>query len=358
VSKLERYAELVREHNPENGVAVDERVFVGPDEVIERVGKLEQLYRALKGIDILALYDRRIAHDGMHDEDIYDHGRYYAYLRFELKGQSREEKEENLVNALAPVVEQFGREAVFKYFPGVIKGRSVTEDLKIRPENEDYPSYYSDFRTNYAEKMALEEVPDKVLSQIRNEEDALLEEYDWNTLYVTDSKGKLIEICGDVYLITDSEIEETKVYAALWNFIIENNEDSLYDFSIATDGEYPKDEYNPFGRYYAYVKLELKGLSDEGRKKFLEDILPEDIVKKIGIDDLIQIFPKTVNGDPVTQPLTLRPDEEEFPSYFNQKKIEKGKERAYKQVIYKIRAAIVEKLAGILGEVKKVIILE
>lgn len=358
MSRLERYAELLQEIDLENGVAVEERLFVGPEEVIERVRKLEKLFQALNKINILGLYNKTIAHDGMHDEDIYDHGRYYAYFNFELKGQSSEEKEEILVKSLEGIVEEFGREMVLKYFPKVIKGRRVTEDLKIRPEDEDYPSYYSEFRMNYAEKMAKEEVPNKVLSAIRDDEDALLEEYDWNTLYMTSPNGKLIEICGDVYLVEESEIEEVKVYAQLWNFLIENGEESMYDFTIATDGEYPKDDYNPFGRYYAYVKLELKGLSEEGRRQFLKDTLPEDITEKIGIDELVQIFPKVINGDLVTQPLTLRPDEEEFPSHFNNKKIEQGKERAYKQVLYNIRAAIVDRLADILGEVKKVIILE
>ncbi|MCD6120767.1 MAG: hypothetical protein J7K04_02905 [Spirochaetales bacterium] len=358
MSRLERYAKLLEGIDLENGVAVEDRIFVGPEEVIEKVRELEKLYKALSRVNILELYNRTIAHDGMHEEDIYNHGRYYAYFNFELKGQSNEEKEEILVKSLESIVEEFGKELVLKYFPKVIKGRRVTEDLKIRPEDEDYPSYYSEFRTNYAEKMAKEEVPYKVLSGIREDEDALLEEYDWNTLYVTASDGKLIEICGDVYLIEEGEVKEAKVYAQLWNFLIENGKESMYDFSIATDGEYPKDEYNPFGRYYAYVKLELKGLSEDGRKKFLSDTLPEDIVKKIGIEELSQIFPKVINGDLVTQPLTLRPDEEEFPSHFNERKIEKGKERAYKQVLYNIRAAILDRLADILGEIKKVIILE
>ncbi len=358
MERIERYSRLLEQIDMENGVTIEDRTYYGPDEVINELRELEELYQAIKNVDILSLYDRTIAHDGLHDEDIYDHGRYYAYFNFELKGQSAEEKEENLVNALSDIVERFGKERVIRYFPKSIKGRQVTEDLKIRPEDEDYPSYYSKFRMDYAEKMAKEEVPNEVLSKIRDDQDAILDRYDWNTLYVADTNGELIEVCGDIYLVPSDKIEALSLYAKLWNELVDKGEEYFYEFSIATDGEYPKDEHNPFGRYYAYVKLELKGLSDEGRVKFLEENLSEDIIKGLGIEEVSSIFPKRINGDLVTQPLTIRPDEEEFPSHFNEKKIEQGKKRAYKQVLFNVRAEIVERLKSILGEIKKAIILE
>ncbi len=358
MERIERYSKLLEQVDFENGVTIEDRTYYGPDDVINELRELEELYQALKDFDILSLYDRTIAHDGLHDEDIYDHGRYYAYFSFELKGQSSEEKEENLVNALGEIVERFGKERVLKYFPNRIKGRQVTEDLKIRPEDEDYPSYYSQFRMDYAEKMAKEEVPGEVLSRIRDDQDAILDRYDWNAIYIADTDGELIEVCGDVYLVPRDKLEKVSLYARLWNELIDKGEEHFYEFSIATDGEYPKDENNPYGRYYAYVKLELKGLSDEGRVKFLEENLSEDIVKGLGIDEVSSIFPKRIDGDLVTQPLTIRPDEEEFPSHFNEKKVEQGRKRAYKQVLFNIRAEIVERLKRILGEIKKAIILE
>ncbi|GEM_PF-1303114 len=358
MTRIERYSKLLENIDFDDGVVIDDRTYYGPKEAIEEIRELEELYQALKGIDILSLYEKTVAHDGMHDEDIADHGRYYAYLRFELKGQSAEEKEENLLKALAPLAEKFGRDKLIKYFPGTIKGRQVTEDLKIRPEDEDYPSYYSDFRRSYAEKMAKEEVPHVVLSGIREEQEKILNRYDWNTLYVADTGGKLIEVCGDMYLVPGDSYEKVALYAELWNSLVDKGEESFYEFSIATDGEYPRDENNPYGRYYAYVKLELKGLSEEGRSKFLSENLPENVVKGLGMEEIVSIFPSRIDGDLVTQPLTIRPDEEEFESHFNPRKVEQGKKRAYKQVLFNIRAEIIDRLSKLLGEVKKAIILE
>lgn len=357
MSQLGRYAELLKKINLEKGIGVGERTFVGPEEVMKEIGVLEDLYRSLKEVDILQLYKESIAHDGLHEEDINRSGRYYAYLLFELKGQSSEEKKEILAKSLTQQVENLGKNNILKYFPGFIKGRQVTEDLHIRPENEDYPSNYSRVRIEYARKMAKDEVPNSVLDKIRDDQDKILDQYDWYTIYVTNSKGTLLEICGNVYLVSSEEGEEIKSYAGVWNTLMEKGVDTFYNFTIATDGDYPEDAHTTIGRYYAYTKFELQGLSEEGRGLFLTDALPERAVKKLGIKELTEIFPAKLNGDPVTQPLTIRPEEDEYPSHFNKRKIERGKKNGYKQILYNIQAEIISRVDEKLREIKKIIIL-
>jgi hypothetical protein len=228
----------------------------------------------------------------------------------------------------------------------------------VRPENDDYPNFDSKARLAYAEKMAAEEVPEAVLDGIREKEDAILDAYVWYPLVVSDVKGKLIDLCGDVYLIPEAALGWAGSYAELWNALVEKGVAEFYDLDIATDGVYPADEHNQTGRYYAYTRAELKGKTDEGRAQFLQETLPQKAVKGIGAGELAAIFPPRIAGDLVTQPLTLRPEADQFASHFNPKKVESGRARAMQQVLNNARSAIQRRVEEKLGTVKKYIILE
>jgi hypothetical protein len=352
-----KYQELLKGINLNKGMNIGSRTFIGPKEVMEQAGKLEDLYNSIKKINIFRLYNESISHDGLHDEDIYQSGRYYAYLVFELKGQSQEEKTKILKDELKGIIEKHGEESVLKYFPTKIKGRQVTQNLSIRPEDDDYPSNYSKTQTEYAKKMAKEEIPGTVLEKIKDEQDALLNQYEWYTLFVENETGKLINICNNVYLVSESKLKDLRNYEELWECILEKNINEFYDFNIATDGEFPQDAHNSAGRFYAYANFELKGQSKPGKKEFLKNILPEKMVKNINLDILSSIFPMNYKGDLVTEPLTLRPEEDEYPSHFNERKIERGKKKGYNQILYNIQAEIIRLVEGKLKGLKKIIIL-
>ncbi len=354
---LNKYQELLKGINLAKGITIGNRTFVGPKEVMEQVGKLEELYRQFKSLDILQLYNESVAHNGEHDEDIYHSGRYFAYLVFELKGQSREEKKEILVKALSDIVEKHGEETTLKYFPDIIKGRQVTENLSIRPEDDDYPSNYSKSRTEYAKNMSKEEIPETILEKIKEEQDVILDKYDWYTLFVESTDGKLIKICDNFYLTSDNKIKNIENFASIWNFILKEGIDTLYNFNVATDGEYPQDKHNPLGRYFAYVNFELKGQSHAGKLEFLKETLPEKVLKNIDFDIISSIFPMQYKGDLVTQSLTLRPENDEFPSHFNEKKVKRGEKKGFNQILFNIQAEILKLVEERLGEINKIIIL-
>jgi hypothetical protein len=358
VKGLETYRELLGRHDLAKGVAVGERTFVGEEAALAPLSSLQHLAEALRKTDIMGLYERSIAHDGLHDEDIYGSGRHFAYFLFELKGQSSADKERLLSEALGPLVQKFGREEVLPLFPPRIKGRQVTQNLSVRPENDDYPNFYSKARLAYAEKMAVEEVPEAVLDRIRDKEDAILDAYEWYPLLVSDVKGKLIDLCGDVYLVPEAALGWAGSYAEVWNALVERGVGEFYDLDLATDGVYPADEHNQTGRYYAYVRAELKGQSAEGRAQFLQDTLPQKAAKAIGAGELAAIFPPRIAGDLVTQPLTLRPEEDQFASHFNPRKVESGRARAMQQILNNVRAGIQRLVEGKLGSVRKYVILD
>ena len=90
MDKLERIAEALRSLDLGAGVAVEGRTFVGPADAISRLRDLEGIASGLASRDLFALYDRRIAHDGVFEADINESGRYYAYLLYELKGATPE----------------------------------------------------------------------------------------------------------------------------------------------------------------------------------------------------------------------------------------------------------------------------
>jgi hypothetical protein len=355
-------SEVVKGLDLGQGVMIDGRLFICPEEVRERLGKLEALAQAIKATDVLSLYRRSIAHDGVYDEDIYHSGRYYAYFVFELLGSSPEEQEKLLTESLSAMVEQFGKEEVLKSFPILIKGRPVTENLTIRPENEDYPSYYSKTRQAYAEKMAAEEVPKAALAYAKEEEEKILNAYAWEVFYAVEGAGKgageLVELCGDLYLVPKEKLNAVAPYRAIWEALASGDVERYYQIEVVNDGEYPADENNPFGRYYAYMKASLKGAGTEERERLLAQSLGAERLKEIGEERLLDYFPETVEGDAVTKPLTLRPENDDFPSYYIQSKLESGRERARKQILLNASAAILSRLAEKAGSTRKVVVLE
>ena len=358
MDKLERIAEALRSLDLDAGVTVEGRTFVGNADALARLADLEGIAAGLSSRDLFALYDRTIAHDGVFEEDLNQTGRYYAYLRFELKGTTPEEKEANLATALGDIVSQYGKDAVLSKIPPLINGRQVTEALTLRPENEDYPAYYSKSRMSYAEKMAEGELPKAVLAGIRAEQERLLDSFGWTTLCVQDRKGELVDICGDAYLLSAESLGAVDPYRAIWSAFVAEGPEAYYDFEVRTDGEYPPDIDEALGRYYAYVRANLKGQAQGDKKKQLIDALPAPAVKAIGADSVAAIFREAIDGDQITASLTIRPEADEFPSYFNQKRIDKGNERLRKQIAINIQAEVISAVERILGSVEKYVILD
>jgi hypothetical protein len=357
VDRIERIANALRSLDLGAGVAIEGRTYVGPPEAMARLGELEGIAASLSSRDLFALYDKVIAHDGLFDEDINTSGRYYAYLAFELKGATPEEKENLLASAIGELVEKYGKDAVLKYIPQRIAGRQITESLTIRPENEDYPAYYSKSRTVYAERMAQDELPKAVLAGVRAEQERVLDAYAWTTVRVQDPAGECIDVCGDAYVLSTAGVEAVEPYREIWAALVAEGPERFYDIEIATDGEYPVDADNPAGRYYAYVKAHLKGQAPDERRSNLLAALPEKAVAVLG-SAAAGLFRETIDGDLVTASLTIRPEADEFPSYFNAKKVEKGEERIGKQILFNVQAEIIAAVERVLGEVHKYIILE
>ncbi|MGO8695896.1 MAG: hypothetical protein ACLQMF_19715 [Rectinemataceae bacterium] len=357
MDRIERIANALRSLDLGAGVTVEGRTYVGPSEAMARLGELEGIAASLSSRDLFALYDKVVAHDGIFDEDINASGRYFAYLAFELKGTTPEEKENLLASTLGELVEKYGKDAVLKYVPKRIAGRQITESLTLRPENEEYPAYYSKTRTAYAERMAQEELPKAVLAGLRSEQERLLDAYAWTTVRIQDAAGKCTDICGDAYVLSKAGIEAVEPYREIWTALATGGPERFYEIEIATDGEYPVDADNPVGRYYAYIQARLKGQASEERKSTLLAALPETAVKALG-PAAAELFRERIDGDLVTASLTIRPEADEFPSYFNAKKTEKGRERIGKQILFNVQAEIIAAVERVLGEVQKYIILE
>jgi hypothetical protein len=358
VERIERIAEALRSLDLGAGVAVEGRTFVGPAEAISRLRDLEGIASGLASRDLFSLYDRSVAHDGVFEEDIHGSGRYYAYLSFALKGLTPEEREANLAGALEDLVSQYGKDAVLSRIPARIVGRQVSEALTLRPESDDFPAYYSKSRMAYAEKMALDELPKAVLAGIRADQERLLDSFGWTTLRVQDPTGEVAEICGDAYLLNEAGLATAAPYKAIWAFLLEAGSERLYDLEVRIDGEYPPDTDEALGRYYAYVRASLKGQASEARREALAAALPAEAVEAIGREAAFALFKETIDGDQVTASLTIRPEAEEFPSYFNAKRIESGNERLRKQVLINVQAEIIAAVERALGSAEKFIILD
>ena len=358
MERIERIAQALRSLDLAEGVAIEGRTFVGPEDAIARLRDLEGLASDLASRDLFALYDRSVAHDGVFEADIHESGRYFAYLVFQLKGSTPEERDASLASALEGLVSRYGKDAVLSRIPQRIAGRQVTEGLTIRPESDDYPAYYSKARMFYAEKMAQEELPKAVLAGVRADEERLLDSFGWTTVRVQDTGDELTEICGDLYLLSEAGKAAVEPYRAVWESFAGGGSERLYDFEIRTDGEYPPDVDGALGRYYAYVRASLKGLSSDERRQRLVAALPSPAVEAIGPEAAAALFKETVDGDLVTASLTIRPDAEEFASYFNAKKIDSGNERLRKQIAINVQAEIIAAVERALGGVKKYIILE
>jgi hypothetical protein len=358
VEKLERIAEALRSLDLGGGVAVEGRTFVGPEDAVSRLRDLEGIASGLASRDLFALYDRRIAHDGVFQEDINQSGRYFAYLLYELKGGTPEEKEAKLAAALEDLVSQYGKDAVLSRIPASVSGRQVTESLVLRPESDDYPAYYSKARMAYAEKMALDELPKAVLAGIRADQERLLDSFGWTTLRVQESGSEIADVCGDAYLLTAAGMAAIDPYRAIWTALVDQGPEAFYDFEVRTDGEYPPDVDGELGRYYAYVRASLKGQAPDDRRKSLIAALPAKAVKAMGEEAAAALFKERIDGDQVTASLTIRPDAEEFPSYFNAKRVEAGKARLAKQILINVQAEVIQAAEGVLGGVGKYIILE
>jgi hypothetical protein len=358
VDKLERIAEALRSLDLGSGVAVEGRTFVGPAEAIGRLRDLEGVVSGLASRDLFALYDRRVAHDGVFDEDINESGRYYAYLLYELKGATPEEREALLAQALEDLVSQYGKDAVLSRIPARIAGRQVTESLVLRPESEDFPAYYSKARMAYAEKMSLEELPKAVLAPFREEEERLLDSFDWTTLRAEEGGTELADICGDAYLLTPGGRKAADPYLEIWAAFVGLGCEALYDIDVRYDGEYPPDVDNALGRYYAYVSAALKGQAPEDQRSRLAAALPAGAVKALGAEAACAPFKERVDGDLVTATLTIRPDADEYPSYVNPKRLESGKARICRQIAINAQAEILAAVERRLGGVTKYVILE
>jgi plasmid stability protein len=358
VDKLERIAEALRSLDLGEGVAVEGRTFVGPADAISRLRDLEGIASGLASRDLFALYERRIAHDGVFEADINESGRYYAYLLYELKGATPEEKEARLAAALEDLVSQYGKDAVLGRIPERIAGRQVTESLVLRPESEDYPAYYSKMRMPYAEKMALEELPKAVLAGIRADQERLLDSFGWTTLRVQETGEELVDICGDAYLLTKKGRSAVEPYRAIWAALVGQGPEAFYDYEVRIDGIYEPDIDEELGRYYAYVRASLKGQAPEEKRKILVAALPAEAVKAIGAEAAAAIFKERIDGDQVTASLTIRPEADDFPSYFNAKKIDAGNARLGKQIAINVQAEVIQAAERVLGGVQKYVILE
>ena len=358
MDRIERVAEALRSLDLGAGVSIEGRTFVGGGDVMTLLRDLEGLAAGLASRDLFALYDRIVAHDGVFSEDIAGSGRYYAYLVFELKGATPEEKEATLAASLEDLLSQYGKDAVLSKIPPRIVGRQVTEALTLRPESEDFPAYYSKVRMAYAEKMAIEELPKAVLAGIRAEQERLLDGYDWTTLRVEDRAGEVVDVCGDLYLLSAEGLGKADPYRLVWETFAERGPERFYDFDVLTDGEYPPDIEDALGRYYAYVRATRKGQAPEDREKTLLEALPAAAVEALGRDAVLALFKEYVDGDQVTASLTIRPEAEEFPSYFNAKKIDAGKERLRKQIAINVQAEVIAAVERALGGVEKFVILE
>jgi hypothetical protein len=358
VERIERIAEALRSLDVGAGVAVEGRTFVGPAEALARLRDLESIAAGLAGRDLFALYERSIAHDGVFEEDIAGSGRYYAYLLFELKGTTPEDREAKLAAALEDLVSEYGKDAVISRIPARIAGRQVTESLTLRPEPDDYPAYYSKTRMAYAEKMALDELPKAVLAGIRAEQERLLDSFGWTTVRVRDRDGEVADICGDAYLLSKDALALVEPYRAIWAAVVSGGGDAFYDFEVRTDGEYPADVDNELGRYYAYVRAFLKGQASGDRRDRLLAALPDAAVKAIGAEAAVALFKEYVDGDQVTASLTIRPESEEFPSYFSSKRIEAGEARLRKQILINVQAEVIAAVERALGGVQKYVILD
>jgi hypothetical protein len=357
VDKLERIAEALRSLDLGAGVAVEGRTFVGPADAISRLRDLEGIASGLASRDLFALYDRRIAHDGVFEADINESGRYYAYLLYELKGATPEEKEAQLAAALEDLVSQYGKDAVISRIPEKIAGRQVTESLVLRPESEDFPSYYSKLRTAYAEKMSVIELPKAVVAGIRADQERLLDSFGWTTLRVQESGSELVDICGDAYMVSSAGLAAIEPYRAIWAALVEQGPDAFYDLEVRTDGEYQPDIDEELGRYYAYVRATLKGQVTEDRRSRLAAALPAKAVKAIGAEAAAALFKERLDGDQVTASLTIRPEADEYPSYFNAKRIDAGNARLKKQIAINVQAEVIAAAERALGGVDKYIIL-
>jgi hypothetical protein len=358
VERIERIASALRSLDLGAGVTVEGRTFVGPEEALSRLRDLEGIIAGLSSRDLFELYDRSVAHDGVFDEDIRGSGRYYAYLLFELKGATPEEKESALAAALEDLVAQYGKDAVLARIPARIAGRQVTEALTIRPEAEDFPSFYSKARVAYAEKMALDELPKAVVAGIREDQERILDSFDWTSVRIEDAGGEVVDICGDAYALSGKGAEAIAPYREIWASFAEAGSEGFYDIEVRTDGEYPPDVDDAIGRYYAYVRATLKGQSSDERRSRLAAALPARAVKALGEAAACALFRETVDGDQVTSSLTLRPDPEDFPTYISAKRLETGKERLRRQVAIDVQAELLASVERALGGTRKYVILE
>jgi len=358
VERTERIAAALRSLDLGAGVTVEGRTFVGPEDALSRLRDLEGIIAGLSSRDLFELYDRSIAHDGVFDEDIHGSGRYYAYLLFELKGATPEDKEAALGAALEDLVAQYGKDAALGRIPARIAGRQVTEALTVRPESEDFPAFYSKARTAYAERMALEELPKAVVAGLREDQERILESFDWTTVRIEDAAGEVVDICGDAYALSEKGAEAAAPYREIWAAFLEAGPEGFYDIEVRADGEYPPDLDDALGRYYAYVRATLKGQAQDERRTRLLAALPAKAVKALGEEGAATLFRETVDGDQVTSSLTLRPDPEDFPSYISAKRLEAGKERLRRQIAIDLQAEVLASVERALGGTRKYVILE
>jgi hypothetical protein len=211
---------------------------------------------------------------------------------------------------------------------------------------------------SYAEKMSVDELPKAVIAGFRTDQERLLDSFGWTAVRVQDKDGEVADICGDAYLLSEKGLAIAEPYRAIWAALVEEGSERFYDFEVRTDGEYPADIDEALGRYYAYVRAALKGQASDDRRALLMAALPAKAVKALGPEAAAALFKEYLDGDQVTASLTIRPESEEYPSYFNAKRIESGKERLKKQIMINVQAEVIGAVEKALGGVEKYIILE
>jgi hypothetical protein len=81
-------------------------------------------------------------------------------------------------------------------------------------------------------------------------------------------------------------------------------------------------------------------------------------VTALGAGAAAALFRESIDGDQVTASLTIRPEPDEYPSYFNAKKVASGTERLKKQIMINVQAEIIGAVEGALGGIEKFIILD
>ena len=254
---------------------------MGPAEALARLRDLESIASGLAGRDLFALYERSVAHDGVFEEDIAGSGRYYAYLLYELKGTTPEDREAKLAAALEDLVSEYGKDAIVSRIPARIAGRQVTESLTFVPSPTTTPPTIPRRAWPMPRKWPWTSCPrpsSRASGPTRSASS-------------TPSAGRP---CG--YAIGTASLRTSAATPTSsprrpspWSNPTARSgrprsrwRRRVLRFRMRTDGEYPADVDNELGRYYAYVRAALKGQASGERRDRLLAALPDAAVRRSG----------------------------------------------------------------------------